>query len=94
MPQVLEQFAEERLRSFLIAPTLHRNIEHIPVPIDRPPQIMTLALDRQKDLIEMPPETGGVYKEWPSLVCSCGGYATLGEGWTTRPVKLTVSNDD
>jgi len=36
-----EELAEERLGGALIAPSLHQNIEHGPVLIDRPPQIVT-----------------------------------------------------
>jgi hypothetical protein len=55
VPQTLEQFAEERFRGDLVAPALHQDIEHVPVLIHRPPQIMALTINGQKDLIEMPP---------------------------------------
>jgi hypothetical protein len=50
----LEQLAEELLRSFFVPTTLHQDIEHIPILIDGPPQIMALTIDRQKHLIQMP----------------------------------------
>src|SRR5438093_1163430 len=52
--QPLEQLAKELLRHLLIAATLYQDIKAIPVLIDRPPEIMSLALDGEKDLIEMP----------------------------------------
>jgi hypothetical protein len=54
VPQALEPFTQERLRRILIVSTLHRIIEPILVLINGPPQIITLALDREEDLIEMP----------------------------------------
>src|SRR6267142_5187112 len=54
IPHALEQLAEEFLGRGLMATPLHENVQDMAVLIDRPPQIMTLALDCQKDLIEMP----------------------------------------
>ena len=45
---------EELLRGFLIAPTLHEDIKNIIILIHRPPQVMPLAVDRQKDLVQVP----------------------------------------
>src|SRR5215510_906982 len=52
--QSLQQLAEELLGRLLIAPALHQNIEHVVVLVDSAPQVMALAIDGQKDLIEMP----------------------------------------
>ena len=38
----------------LIAPLLDENIKYIPILVDSPPEIMTLALNRDKDLVEVP----------------------------------------
>jgi hypothetical protein len=48
-----EELAEELLGGLLIPPTLDQNVEDMAVLIDRSPQIMTLTLDCQKDLIQM-----------------------------------------
>jgi hypothetical protein len=52
--QASQQFAKELLRSSSVAARLHQNIEHFAVLIDRAPQLLQLAIDRQIDLIEMP----------------------------------------
>jgi len=52
--QPLGQFAEELLRSLLVAPTLHQDVEHVALLIHRPPEIMPLVLNCQKHLIQMP----------------------------------------
>jgi hypothetical protein len=52
--QPFEQLAEELLRSPLIPPTLHQDVEYVPVLINCPPEIMPLAFDGQKHLIPIP----------------------------------------
>ena len=52
--QALEELAEELLRGLLVPPALHQDIEHVPVLIHRPPQIVTFAFDGQKHLIQVP----------------------------------------
>jgi len=42
--QPLEEFAKELLRRPLLPPSLHQDIQYVPVLIHRPPQIGTLAL--------------------------------------------------
>jgi hypothetical protein len=42
------------LRGLLIAPALSQNIEDVIVLVDRAPQVMAFAMDRQKHLIQMP----------------------------------------
>ena len=52
--QALEQFGEKPPGRLLVAPALHQHIQRVPLLIDRPPQVMVLALDRQHDLVQMP----------------------------------------
>src|SRR5215510_13291416 len=52
--QVLEQLAEELLSRPLIPAALHHDIQHVPILIDCPPQIVMLALDGQKHLVDVP----------------------------------------
>jgi hypothetical protein len=51
--QALKELTKELLCDLLVAATLHQDIQHVPVSIDGPPQIVMLALDRQKHLIEV-----------------------------------------
>jgi hypothetical protein len=52
----LEEFAEKLLRRLLVPATLHENIEHehVAVLVDRPSEIMALAVDGQKHFVQMP----------------------------------------
>jgi hypothetical protein len=50
----LEQLAEEFLRRLLVPPALHQDIEHAPILIDRPPEIVPLTTNGEKHFIEMP----------------------------------------
>jgi hypothetical protein len=52
--QALEQLPEELLGRMLIPPTLHQNIEHLAVLIHGPPEVMSLATDREEHLVEVP----------------------------------------
>src|SRR5215475_4726822 len=52
--QALQQLAEKLLRRLFVAAALHQNIQDIIVLIHRPPQIMAFAMDRKKNLIQMP----------------------------------------
>jgi hypothetical protein len=52
--QALEQLAEELLGRPLIPAALHQAIQHAPLLIHRPPQIVMLALDCEKYLIHLP----------------------------------------
>jgi hypothetical protein len=63
--QPLEQLTEERLRPLLVAPASHENIEHVADLIDGPLQVMALAVERQKDLIQVPlvPRSGALPPE-------------------------------
>ena len=50
----LEELAEESLRSLLVAPALHQDIEDLAILIDHPPEIVPLTTNREKDLVQMP----------------------------------------
>jgi hypothetical protein len=52
--EALEQLAEELLRRRLITPTLHQDIEHIALFSYCPPQIVTLTVDGEEDLVQVP----------------------------------------
>jgi hypothetical protein len=52
--QTLEQLTKELLRGFLVMPTLHQDIQDVVVLIHGSPQVMALAIDGQKYLVEMP----------------------------------------
>lgn len=52
--QPFEELAEELLGRLLIASPLYEDIQDVVVLIHRPPQVMTLAMDRQKYLVQMP----------------------------------------
>src|SRR5262245_32105555 len=52
--QAFEELAEELLRRLLVAPALHQDVEDVVVLIDGAPQVMTLPLNGQKHLVEVP----------------------------------------
>jgi hypothetical protein len=52
--QALEQLAEKLLRGLLVPSALHENIQYMAVLIHGAPQVVAFAMDRQKDLIEVP----------------------------------------
>ena len=52
--QAFQQFAEEPLGGFGIAPALHQDVEHVPILIDRTPEKMQFAADPDEHLIEKP----------------------------------------
>src|SRR5262249_10587706 len=52
--QSLEELTEEPLCRPLIPAALYQDIQHAPILIHRPPQIVTFALDPQKYLVHMP----------------------------------------
>ena len=54
VPASFEELAEELLGCMLVPPTLHQDIEHSPVLIHSPPEIMALPIDRKEDFIQMP----------------------------------------
>jgi hypothetical protein len=52
--QPLEQLPEKLFRGLLVAAALHQDIQHVVVSVNRAPQVMALAIDGQKDLVEVP----------------------------------------
>jgi hypothetical protein len=54
VPAAFEELAEKLLGGRLMTAPLHKDIQYTAVLIDRPPQIMASALNREKHLIEMP----------------------------------------
>ena len=52
--QALEQLTEESLGGVAVSARLDQHIEHVPVLVDRPPQVMQCAVDFDEDLVEMP----------------------------------------
>jgi hypothetical protein len=57
-----EQPAEELPRRRLVPAALHEDIQHIPVLIDGPPEIVLRAIDGDEDLVQVPLVTG----LWPT----------------------------
>lgn len=53
-----EQLAEESFGGLLVAAPLHQTIQHVPVLIHGPPQIVLVSSDGEDDFIEMPLVTG------------------------------------
>tara|TARA_B100001013_G_C24516324_1_gene405089 strand:- start:92 stop:442 length:351 start_codon:yes stop_codon:yes gene_type:complete len=45
---------EEAFGGFAISPERHQNIDHVSILIHRSPQIVSLAPDRDKELVNMP----------------------------------------
>ena len=54
VPAAFKELAEELLGRVLVPPTLHQDIEHRPVLIHGPPEIMALPIDREEDFIQVP----------------------------------------
>jgi hypothetical protein len=52
--QPFEQLAKEFLCGPLVASALHQDVQHVALLIHGPPQIVTIALDGEKHLIELP----------------------------------------
>jgi hypothetical protein len=52
--KAFQQFAKELLGGFLVPPRLHEDIKHLAILVDCTPEILQLAVDREKDFIEMP----------------------------------------
>jgi hypothetical protein len=50
----LEQLAGEFLGRVLVAPALYKNIQDVPSLIHRPPQIITLTVECERDFIQVP----------------------------------------
>src|SRR5215467_14517595 len=52
--QALEQLTKELLGGVLVAAALHQNVEDVVVLVNRTPEVMALAIDGQKDFIQVP----------------------------------------
>src|SRR5438046_6702227 len=52
--KAFQQLAKELLGGFLVPPRLHEDIKHVAILVDCAPKIPQLAVDREKDFIEMP----------------------------------------
>ena len=52
--QALQELTEKLLRRLLVPLALHEDVEHMPLLIDSPPQIMAFLADREKYLVQMP----------------------------------------
>jgi hypothetical protein len=74
-----EELTEERLDGDLTAPSLPQHIEHSPLLVDGPPQVVTYAVNGQKHRIQMPrvPRSGVLTLE------------LVGIGVPERPAPLT-----
>jgi hypothetical protein len=52
--QPIEKLAEKAFGGFLVASALHKNVQDIAVLVHGSPQIMSLATDREEDLVQVP----------------------------------------
>jgi hypothetical protein len=50
----LEELAEELLGRLFVPPSLHQDVEDVPVLVDRPPQVVAFLVDRDEHLVQMP----------------------------------------
>ena len=49
-----QEFAKEAFCCTPVAPRLDEDINHVPILIDRPPQILPLTVDGDKDFVQKP----------------------------------------
>src|SRR5215468_5955228 len=54
VPQPLQELTEKLLRRVLVAAALHQDVEDVVVLVDRTPEVMTLTMNREKYLIQVP----------------------------------------
>src|SRR5689334_13293018 len=52
--QSFKELTEKSLGGFLVATALHQDIQHVSLLIHRTPQVMSLATNRKKHLVQMP----------------------------------------
>jgi len=52
--EACEQLSKELLRGLLVPTTLDKNIEDIAVLGNRPPEVMSFAINREEDLVQVP----------------------------------------
>ena len=82
-----QQLAEEPNRRPPIAPRLYQDVDHVPVFVDGPPQVLLPALNPHEQLIEIPrvalpatpaPQPSSVLEpEGRALTCPPGLYHLL-----------------
>jgi hypothetical protein len=75
--QSLEQLTEERLCGFPVAPALRQDIEDVAVLVDRPPEVMTLTVKREKRLRRRKRGSEGS-REGRRCACRRNALAALG----------------
>jgi len=65
VPTGFEQLPKKPLGGCFVAATLYQNIEDMAILIHRPPEVVPLPMNREKDLIEMPfvPQPGTMAPE-------------------------------
>ena len=63
----LEQFPEELPRCSFVATALHQDIQHVPILIDRSPQVLRLSIDLQEHFIQK------LLVAWPSTAAELVG---------------------
>jgi len=56
--EALQLLAQKLRGCSLIAPRLHEDVEHVPVLVDRPPEVLLCAIDLDEDLVQMASSQG------------------------------------
>jgi len=82
-----EQFTEKSLGGLLVAATLHKDVKYLSVLIHGSPQVMSLATDREEDLVQMP----RVATAWATTTAFIG--VRLPELQTPLPNGFRADND-
>jgi hypothetical protein len=87
LPLSMQQPAEEFLGRPLITMRLNQDVDHIAVLVDGPPQIRLLAVDSDKDFVQMPSVSQPVLKplQFPNIIGT--------EFLTPQPNRL-IRDDD
>jgi hypothetical protein len=67
IPAALEQLEEEFLGRVRVPPTLHQNIEDMPILVHCPPQVVPFTIDCEKDFIQVP-LVAGLGPSMPKLI--------------------------
>ncbi len=76
---LLQQFAHQLERCFLVAPGLNNDVQHLALTVDGAPQIHPLPVDRDKRLIQVPTPI------WPGSQAS--QFADIGQPKLQRPAS-------
>ena len=71
----------------MVAASPYQDVEYIAVLIDRPPQVMTLAVDGDEDFVEEPRIA------WPFLAAAQGSSVGAPELETPLPDRLVTDDD-